>query len=100
VGGDKMPKKKVEKVHVNVTIDEDLNRWLEKTAGEFRMSKSQLINNLISMGKGDVGLLKATGVLGIARAVKNLKEKVVEIKKEGVGFGVGEDARIVGEDGK
>jgi hypothetical protein len=100
VGGDKMPKKKVEKVHINVTIDEDLNRWLEKASGEFRMSKSQLINNLISMGKDDVGLLKATGVLGLARAVKNLKEKVFEIKKEGVGFGVGENGRIVGEDGK
>ena len=95
-----MRKKKVEKVHINVTVDEDLNRWLEKTAGEFRMSKSQLINNLISMGKDDVGLLKATGVLGLARAVKNLKEKVVEIKKKGVGFGVEEDGRIVGEDGK
>jgi hypothetical protein len=80
-----MPKKKIEKVHINVTIDEDLNRWLEKTAGEFRMSKSQLINNLISMGKDDVGLLKATGVLGLAKAVENLKEKGLQIKKKGVG---------------
>ncbi len=95
-----MPKKKVEKVHINVTIDEDLNRWLEKTAAEFRMNKSQLINNLISMGKDDVGLLKATGALGLARAVKNLKEKVAEIKKEGAGVGVGVDVGVVGEDGK
>ena len=95
-----MPKKKVEKVHINVTIDEDLNRWMEKMAVEFRMSKSQLINNLISMGKDDVGLLKATGVLGLARAVKNLKEKVVEIKKEGVGFGVGGDVGVIRENGK
>jgi hypothetical protein len=80
-----MPKKKVEKVHINVTIDEDLNRWVEKTAAEFRMNKSQLINNLISMGKDDVALLKATGVLGLARAVKKVKEDVLKIKKEGVG---------------
>ena len=86
-----MPKKKVEKVHINVTIDEDLNRWLEKTAGEFRMSKSQLINNLISMGKDDVALLKSTGVLGLARAVRKVKEEALKMKKQGVVFGAGEN---------
>jgi len=95
-----MPKKKVEKVHINVTIDEDLNRWLEKTAREFRMNKSQLINNLISMGKDDVGLLKATGVLGLAKAVRNLKEEVLKIKKESVGFRVVENVGAVGKDGE
>jgi len=95
-----MPKKKVEKVHINVTIDEDLNRWLEKTAGEYRMNKSQLINNLISMGKDDVALLKATGVLGLASAVRKVKEEVLKIKKEGVGFGVGKDVGVAGENGK
>lgn len=95
-----MPKKKIEKVHINVTIDEDLNRWLEKTATEFRMNKSQLINNLISMGKDDVGLLKATGVLGLARAVKKVKEEALKIKKKGVGFRVGGDFGVAEEDGK
>ena len=95
-----MPKKKVEKVHINVTIDEDLNRWLEKTAAEFRMNKSQLINNLISMGKDDVGLLKATGVLGLARAIKKVKEEALKIKNEGVGFRVGEDVEVAGANGK
>jgi hypothetical protein len=79
-----MPKKKIEKVHINVTIDEDLNQWLEKTAGEFRMNKSQLINNLISAGKDDVALLKATGVLGLSRAIKNAKEKIFLKKREGI----------------
>jgi hypothetical protein len=95
-----MPKKKVEKVHINVTIDEDLNRWLEKTAAEFRISKSQLINNLISMGKDDVALLKATGVLGLASAVRKVKEEVLRIKNEGVGLRVGEDVGVAGENGK
>ena len=95
-----MPKKKTQKVHINVTIDEDLNQWLEKTAAEFRMSKSQLINNLISLGKDDLGLLKATGVLGLARAVRNVKEEFLKIKKEGLGFGVEGDLRVVGENGK
>ena len=80
-----MPKKKIQKVHINVTIDEDLNEWLEKTAGEYRMNKSQVINNLISMGKKDVGLLKATGALGLARAVIKVKEEVVKIRGKGTG---------------
>jgi hypothetical protein len=95
-----MPKKKVEKVHINVTIDEDLNRWLEKKAAEYRISKSQLINNLISMGKEDVGLLKATGVLGIARAVSEAKERILKIKKEGVRLRIGEDVGVVGQNGE
>jgi hypothetical protein len=37
------------------------------------------------MGKDDVGLLKATGVLGLARAVRKVKEDVLKRKKEGVG---------------
>ena len=80
-----MAKKKIQKVHINVTIDEDLNEWLEKTAVEYRMNKSHLINNLITMGKQDVGMLKATGVLGLARAVIKVKEEVVKIRRKGTG---------------
>jgi hypothetical protein len=82
---EKMPKKKVQKVHINVTIDEDLNEWVEKTATEYRMNKSQLINNLISMGKEDVGILKATGVLGLAKAVRQIKEEVKRVGVKGIG---------------
>lgn len=74
-----MPKKKVQKVHINVTIDEDLNEWVEKTAREYRMNKSQLINNLISTGKDDVVLMKATGLLGLAKAARKIKEEVQRI---------------------
>jgi hypothetical protein len=95
-----MPKKKVEKVHINVTIDEDLNRWLAKTATELRISKSQLINNLISMGKDDVALLKGTGLLGLVSAVRKLKEEVLKIKKEGVGLRGEGDLGVVGQGGK
>ena len=85
-----MPKKKVEKVHVNITIDQDLNQWLGKTAAELRMNKSQLINNLILMGKDDVGLMKGTGVLGAAKVIRKLKEELVEMKRKGVAVGAGE----------
>lgn len=85
-----MPKKKVEKIHVNITIDEDLNRWLGKTAGELRMNKSQLINNLILMGKDDVGLIKGTGVLGAAKVIRQLKEEVLKMKGKGAAIEAGE----------
>jgi len=79
-----MTKKKVPKVHINITIDEDLDRWLDKTAGEFRMNKSQLINNIILEGKGDIGLMRGTGVLGAAKVIKKLKEELLKMKRKGV----------------
>jgi hypothetical protein len=85
-----MPKKKVEKVHVNITIDEDLNQWLEKAAADLRMNKSQLINNLILMGKDDVGVMKGTGVLGAAKVIRELKEEVLKMKRRGVAIEAGE----------
>ncbi len=84
-----MPKKSVQKVHVNITIDEDLNEWLEKTAADLRLNKSQLINNLISMGKDDVKLLKATGLYGLANVVRRVKEGGLA-KRQGVEIKSGE----------
>lgn len=77
-----MPKKKVGKIHVNITMDEDLYEWVEKTAEEYRINKSQLINNLVSMSKDDVDILKVTGFLGAVKAAKKLKEEVVNIKRK------------------
>lgn len=82
-----MPKKKVEKVHITVTIDKDLNEWVEKMGAEMRMNKSQLINNLISMGKDDVKILKAMGLLGLAKVIKKVKEGSLSIEKKGVPVG-------------
>jgi len=79
-----MPKKEVEKVHLTVTVDADLNEWLEKTAAEFRLNKSQLINNLISMGKDDVGLMRGMGLLGAAKELREIKEEILKKKRKGV----------------
>jgi hypothetical protein len=80
-----MPKKKVEKVHVNITIDQDLYDWVEETAAEYRINKSQLINNLISISKDDVEILKVTGFLGAVKAARKLKEEDGKIKGKLVG---------------
>lgn len=75
-----MAKRKVQKVAMNITIDEDLYEWVEKTAAELRLNKSQFINNLISMGKEDVQVLKATGLFGVAEVAKKLREGVLTLK--------------------
>ena len=78
-----MSKKDIEKVHLTVTVDVDLNEWLEKTAAEFRLNKSQLINNLISMGKDDVELMGGIGLLGAAKELKELKEAFLKKRRKG-----------------
>lgn len=79
-----MPRKKVEKVHINITIDENLDDWVEKTAADYRMNKCQLINNLISMGKDDMVLMKATGVLGLAKVARKIREEVQRVGVRGI----------------
>ena len=90
-----MPKKKVEKVHINVTIDDDLNRWLEKTAAEFRMNKSQLINNPIKMGKEDAEIVKGLGLMGAVKMIRKYREK--SSKAKGRRVAIDEGARPLWE---
>ena len=78
------------KVHINITIDEDLNEWVEEISTELRMNKSQFINNLISAGKEDVKVLKAMGVFGLAKVAMKLKEKELKIDRKGFALGDGE----------
>lgn len=85
-----MQKKKVQKVHVNITIDEDLNEWLDETARRLRMNKSRLINNLISMGQDDVKLLDKMGVLDLRDMARKVKEGLMKMKGKGVAIEAGE----------
>jgi len=63
------------KVPVNITIDEDLNEWLEKMASELRMNKSQFLNNIISASKNDVKILKAIGLFNLGKVAMKVKDK-------------------------
>jgi hypothetical protein len=85
-----MPKKKVEKVHLTVTIDVDLDEWLDKMAAELRMNKSQLINNLILMGKDDAEIVKGLGLLGAVKVLRKLREKSSRAKGRRVEIEPGE----------
>lgn len=82
--------KKVQKVHINITIDEDLNTRIEEVATELRLNKSQLINNLLSMSMGDVNFFKKTGLLRLAKAVRDIREKGLKVENEGFALEDGE----------
>lgn len=73
----------MKKVHINITIDEDLNDWIEKMALELRLNKSQFINNALSVAKSDAKILKGVGLFEVAKAAIKLKE---ECSKVGMKF--------------
>ena len=75
---------KIHRVHINITVDVDLNTRIEKMATEPRLNKSQLINDLISMSMDDARLLKATGLLGLAKALRKVREKALNVENKGM----------------
>lgn len=74
----------IKRVPVNITIDEDLNEWLEKMATELRMTKSQFINNAISAAKDDVKVLEAIGLFQLGKAAMRVKDKALSIGRKSV----------------
>ena len=71
-----MPKKKTEKVHLTINVTKELNDWLDNTAPELGMTKSQLASNLIEMGKDDAEILKGVGFVGAVKKIRQLQEKL------------------------
>jgi hypothetical protein len=74
----------LKKIPVNMTIDEDLDGWLEKMAGELRMNKSQFINNVISATKDDLKVLKAIGWVQLSKAAMRVKDKALSPRRKSV----------------
>ena len=61
------------KAHINITIDEELNEWLDEMAAESGMNKSHFINNVLSVARDDVTIYKAIGLYDLAKAAIRLK---------------------------
>jgi uncharacterized protein Smg (DUF494 family) len=85
-----MPKKKIEKVHLTITVDVDTSEWLEDMSKELRMNKSQLINNLIEMGRDDAEIVRGLGLLGAVKVIRKLREKSAKSKGGPIGIEAGE----------
>lgn len=67
------------KAHINITIDEELNEWLDEMAGESGMNKSHFINNVLSVARDDVTIYKAIGLYDLAKAAIRLKEECLKL---------------------
>ena len=74
------------KAHINITIDEDLNEWVDKMTSELKINKSQFINNVLSVTRSDVKIYRAIGLVDLAKAAMKLKE---ECLKAGIKFRLG-----------
>jgi hypothetical protein len=85
------------KISVNMTIDEDLDQWLEGMAMELRMNKSQFLNNVISAAKEDVRVLKAIGAFGAAKMVMKVKEKATKVKLQNISLAGQKSKNLTGE---
>ena len=84
------------KVHINITIDEDLDKWLDKMATELEVSKSQFINNCLSVAKSDVKVLRAVGLFDLAKAVVRLWDKGFKVKMENIPLAGGKSGNLDG----
>jgi hypothetical protein len=71
------------KAHINITIDEDLNGWVEKMTSELKINKSQFINNILSVTRSDVKIYKAIGLVDVAKAAVKLKEECLKAGIQG-----------------
>ncbi len=72
------------KAHINITIDDDLNEWLEKISAELGINKSQFINNVLTVTKSDVKVYKAIGLFELAKAAIKLKEEGLKVGIKGL----------------
>jgi len=87
----------IRRVPVNITIDEDLNEWVDKMTSELKINKSQFINNVLSVTRSDVKIYRAIGLVDLAKAAMKLKE---ECLKAGIRLRNSTDLRTRCEDRK
>ena len=72
------------KAKIAITIDSEILEKIDKLAEELGLNRSQLIENLWSVGLSDAKVLKAIGFLDLAKAAIRLKEKALKISIKGI----------------
>jgi len=75
------------KTHINITVDEDLNEWVEKVCSEYGINKSKFINNVLTVTRSDVKIYNALGLLELAKAAMRLKEECLKVGIKGFRLG-------------
>jgi metal-responsive CopG/Arc/MetJ family transcriptional regulator len=64
------------KAKIAITIETELLAKLDKLAEELNLNRSQLIENVLSVGLADAHLLKALGFMDLAKLVIRVRDKV------------------------
>ena len=64
------------KTKIAITIESEVLDEIDKMAKEFELTRSQFIQNLLSVALADAQALKVVGLLDLAKLVMRVKEKV------------------------
>jgi metal-responsive CopG/Arc/MetJ family transcriptional regulator len=64
------------KTKIAITIEVELLEEIGKMAEELKLNRSQLIENVLSVGLSDARLLKKLGFMDIAKLVIKLRDKL------------------------
>ena len=64
------------KTKIAVTIDSEVLEEIDKMAEDFELTRSQLIQNLLSVALADAQALKTVGFIDLAKLVRRVREKL------------------------
>ena len=64
------------KTKIAITIEAEMLKEIDKLAEKLELNRSQLIENLISIGVADAQVLKTIGLLDLGRLVVRVKDKL------------------------
>ena len=61
---------------IAITINADLLKYIDETAGKLGLTRSRLIENCLSMAVDDLKLLKKLGLIDAVRVIEGFQAKV------------------------
>lgn len=67
------------KVRMNVTVDSEIVKRVDKLANELGLSRSQMVENLLAISLEDAEVFKKLGLIGVLKALRDLKEQLETI---------------------
>ena len=73
------------KAKIAITIEAEILEQVDKMAEEFKLNRSQFIENLLAVGLGDAKALKVVGFIDIAKLVIRVKDRLAKrLSKRGM----------------
>ncbi len=73
------------KAKIAITVESEVLEKIDEMAEDLELTRSQLIQNLLSVGLADAQALKVVGLIDLAKVVRRVKneldERVLKLKK-------------------